>query len=259
MNPNSQINEVHTTFLQESYKRVTTYLCDPRPSKRRSYLSFLNTVYELKPEEKSIAFQSECLLPINDRGRLRVLLLFSNAHPGSIRNGMFHTAESGVAYLWIDLSKIGVFSVPPILLKNSSTLRAQCVDLGYDGPFAFGFGCYWIFPTFHPDHLKRLFGKAFEPPGFQNTKERFEGLLKTWHPKAVVSFNKQVFEELTHRSAKGYTKQIRTGIFTGEYNSQNETCRIFQTFPASWRYDKEAPRLRRESLKRIFDVILKSP
>ena len=40
----------------------------------------------------------------------RVLLLAGNAHPQSIKNGMFHTAESGIADLWRDLRGAKLFS-----------------------------------------------------------------------------------------------------------------------------------------------------
>jgi hypothetical protein len=102
MRSNSEINEVHTSLLDANanYGRVGAYLRERNPHRRRSYWGYLDgncerAVYKLKDSAQSVTFQSECLLPEDDEGRPRVLLLFSNAHPESIKNGMFHTAEGG--------------------------------------------------------------------------------------------------------------------------------------------------------------------
>jgi hypothetical protein len=71
-------------------------------------------VFELDDEQGCVCFQSECLLPDDGSNRTRVLLLFSNAHPLSIKKGMFHTAESGVAKLWMDLRTTDLFAASKI-------------------------------------------------------------------------------------------------------------------------------------------------
>jgi hypothetical protein len=100
MTPNSVINSICVAHLSEAdYSRVATYLRDAKPKGRRSYAPYIGSVFQLDDTAQAVTFQDERLLPIDDRGRPRILLLFNNAHPESIRNGMFHTAESGVAAL----------------------------------------------------------------------------------------------------------------------------------------------------------------
>jgi hypothetical protein len=151
-------------------------------------------VFELDDEQGCVCFQSECLLPDDGSNRTRVLLLFSNAHPLSIKKGMFHTAESGVAKLWMDLRTTDLFAGELEILNNSDKLRTHCLYASYSSKFVLGFACYWIFPTFHPKHLKELLGKVREPYGFENSKERLNMLLGIWNPKAIICFNGEVFE-----------------------------------------------------------------
>ncbi len=75
MRPNSEINEVHTSYLGDRYETVKSYLCDDGSLRRRLYRRYIDSVYRLRDGERSITFQSERLLPRNDRGLARVLLL----------------------------------------------------------------------------------------------------------------------------------------------------------------------------------------
>ena len=106
----SEINDVHRAYLGSRYAQVAYYLKESHPKKRKSFVPFYRTVFELDDEQGCVCFQSEYLLPDDSSNHTRVLLLFSNAHPLSIKNGMFHTAESGVADLWTDLCTTDLFS-----------------------------------------------------------------------------------------------------------------------------------------------------
>lgn len=256
MQRNSEINEVHTARLRDKYENVKAYLCKAKRDSRRSYKDYMCSVYKLTDKDRSVTFQSECLLPRNDKKRPRVLLLFSNAHPESIKNGMFHTAEGKVAALWTDLCHVGLFSGDRPILESPERLRDHCLNVTYHGPFAFGFACYWLFPTLHPDHLRILFGPEMEPPGSEDPKVRLNRLLAKWKPKAIISFNGKAFKDLTGIDTKGYTKRLRRNLFQENYRTSGRDLPIFQTYPAGWHYGKDASRLRRESLHRIANAIL---
>ena len=255
MDPSSEINTVHTTQLEGIYPHVAAYLRDPDPHRRRSYNPYLGSVYKLRDKEQAVTFQSECLLPRNDQGRPRVLLLFSNAHPESIKNGMFHTAQGKVAALWTDLCHAGLFSGDQPVLESPQRLRDHCLNVAYDGQFAFGFACYWIFPTFQPDHLRKLFGPEMQPPGSENPKARLNRLLAEWRPEAIISFNGQVLEALTGENTKGYMKRLRQRTLEEKYRASGHEYRVIQTYPTGWRYVPHAPKFRQRSLKRITSTI----
>lgn len=257
MRPNSEINTVHTASLDDVYGDVDRVLHNP-PG-RRSYEEYidpaLDPVYKLNPKDRSITFQSECLLPQNDRGRPRVLLLFSNAHPESIKNGMFHTAEGGIAELWTDLCCIGLFSGDCRIIANPDQLRDHCMKVAYEGPYAFGFGCYWIFPTFDPEHLTDLFGRQREPRKFENTKLRFDQLLEQWRPISIICFNKEVFAKLKGGRVPKITEDIGDRAAPHNYLVNNREYPIFRAYPAGWRYRRDAAVLRRKRLEQIANAI----
>ncbi len=259
MKPNSEINEVHTARLRDKYEHVKAYLCKGKRDGRKSYKDYIGSVYKLTDKGRSITFQSECLLPMNDKKRPRVLLLFSNAHPKSIKNGMFHTAEGGIAALWTDLCCAGLFSGDCRIISNPEELRNHCLNIRYDSPFALGFACYWIFPTFDPRHLRTLFEPAMEPPGFDQPKRRFDRLVGEWQPKAVISFNKKVFEEFAGaRTTGNIIKRLRTDLIRYNHRVRDLAVPIFATYPAGWRFDSDASRLRQDSLRRIAGAIQSS-
>ena len=251
--PTSEINVVHQVSLGLLYPHVVSYLKDSHPKGRRSYARFLGSVYEFDDDQHCISFQSEQILPHADSNRTRVLLLFSNAHPESIRRGMFHTAERGVADLWTDLCTTDLFSGDREVLNNPDALRTHCLHGNYPSRFVLGFVTYWIFPTFKPDHLKHLFGKIREPYGFENSKERLNTILNSWNPKAIICFNGQVFEDMTGLSTHGYTKHVEKALPQGTYTTPMRSFSIFLTFPAAWRYIKNSQAVRRKSLQRIVE------
>lgn len=247
MRPTSLINAVHIAHLDSLYQRVASHL---RTSDR--YPRYLDSVYELSDVDRTVTFQSESILPTHDDVRPRILLLFSNAHPKSIQNGMFHTAESGVAALWKDLRAIGALLLQDDVLRDASLLRSACVNGAYSGRFILGFVCCWTFPTLRPDELKELFGPGREPPGFKDTQDRLNRTLQTWCPQAIVSFNGDVFQTITRISTKGYTKQLRDHLLWAPHQAGTWTGRLFQTYPAGWWRD---PSARRDSLQRVFEAI----
>ena len=150
MKPSSEINRVHVSSLGQSYEKAAAFL-------RKHFGKYSGAVYALDDEHRQLVFQSECLIPINCQNRTRVLCLISNAHPESIRRGMFHFAESGVARLWEDLCAVDFLTTSRNILVHPRLLRECCLDVAYPGSFALAFACYWIFPTPKPDQLVKIF------------------------------------------------------------------------------------------------------
>jgi len=168
---------------------------------------------------------------------------------------MFHTAEGRVAALWTDLCAVRLFSGDRTTLEGADRLRGHCLNVDYEGAFALGFACYWVFPTFHPDHLSKLFGPAMEPPGFEETKGRLNRLLENWQPKAIISFNGKVLKALTGENPRGFTRQLPRELIRMTYRASGNEYPVFQTYPTGWRYASNATQLRRESLRRIANTI----
>jgi len=253
MRRNSEINKVHTARLEKKkYSCVARYI---RKSNPKGKMLYIDSVYKLNPRDRSITFQSECLIPRKDKGRPRVLLLFSNPHPGSIQKGMFHSSDRRIANLWRDLRNGELFTAEDDVLKSPDSLRKHCLNVTYKGPFAFGFACYWVFPTSYPSQLKSLFGPTMEPPGLEDPKVRLNRLLTKWRPRAIISFNGKVFKALTDKDTRGYTKRLLRSTFEGRYPASDREYRVFQTYPTGYRFHHDAPKLRQHSLERIARAI----
>jgi hypothetical protein len=256
LTPISEINAVHTVTLDRKiYDKVASYLREER--RKRCYREYLGSVYELDDDNRTVTFQSERLPPADDRGRPRVLLLISNAHPKSIKSGMFHMAESGVADLWLDLRATGLFSADDETLGGAESLRRHCLSVKYEGPFCLGFACYWLFPTYRPAEIPSLFGTAWEPGGLGDPKERFGRMIAEWKPIGVVSFNGEVFERITGLSSEGYVERLKDKLVQGQHQADGSTWKVFQTYPAAWRFDSKATDLRRSSMRRIREALEK--
>ncbi len=257
MRRNSEINKVHTARLEKKkYSCVARYI---RKSNAKGKKLYIDSVYKLNPRDRSITFQTECLIPRKDKGRPRVLLLFSNPHPGSIQKGMFHSPDRRIANLWTDLCEVGLFSAEDSVLRSPKALRTHCLDVTYKDPFAFGFACYWVFPTSYPSQLKSLFGPTMEPPGSEDPKVRLNRLLAKWLPKAIISFNGQALEAMTGVPSAGYLGSLRDGLVQRTYQAPEGPYPVFQTYPTGWHWCKNATKLRRASLERIADAIRSDP
>lgn len=168
---------------------------------------------------------------------------------------MFHSPDPRIANLWHDLRNARLFVAEDDVLKSPDALRKYCLDVVYEGSFAFGFACYWVFPTPYPSQLKSLFGPTMEPPGFEDTNDRLNTLLARWKPKAIISFNGQVLEAMTEAPSAGYLESLRDGLVQRTYQAPEGRYPVFQTYPTGWRFRRGATDLRRASLERIRDAI----
>ncbi len=252
--PNSEINTVHTARLdKKKYSCVARYI---RKSNAKGKKLYIDSVYKLNPRDRSITFQTECLIPRKDKRRPRVLLLFSNPHPGSIQKGMFHSPDRRIANLWTDLCEVDLFSAENSVLRSPKALRTHCLNVTYKDSFAFGFACYWVFPTSYPSQLKSLFGPTMEPPGLEDPEVRLNRLLTKWRPRAIISFNGQVLEAMTEAPSAGYLESLQDCLVQRTYEAPEGRYPVFQTYPTGWHWAKGASRLRRDSLRRIVDAIL---
>jgi hypothetical protein len=112
--------------------------------------------------EKRVTFTSERLVPVNRSKRPPVMLLFSNPHPHSIKQGMFLSPNinNRENLFWPIMRNAGWFSIPETK-RNPEDLRDMFLHGKYPGPFELYFYCYYVFPTRYPDHIARIFGKRF--------------------------------------------------------------------------------------------------
>ncbi len=210
--------------------------------------------------EKRVTFTSERLVPVNRTKRPPVMLLFSNPHPHSIKQGMFLSAniKNRENLFWPTMRNARWFSIPEAK-RNPEDLRDMFLRVKYPGPFELYFYCYYVFPTLYPDHIARIFGKRFfsqiiEP----QANAEFRKTVQEITFEAIVVFNKGIFNLVSDEKIVRYIAQLNKGdLVQGRVRGFDKDIPIFLTHPTGWRYDKEFKTLRETSLEKIKSAILK--
>ena len=210
--------------------------------------------------EKRVTFTSERLVPVNRSKRPLVMLLFSNPHPHSIKQGMFLSAniKNRENLFWPIMRNAGWFSIPEAK-RNPEDLRDMFLRVKYPGPFELYFYCYYAFPTPYPDHIQRIFGKRFfseiiEP----EANAEFRKTVQEIAVEAIVVFNKGIFNLVSEDKIESYLYRLNRGeLVQCHINGLEKEIPIFLTYPTGWRYHKEYKTLRKASLEKIKATILK--
>jgi len=210
--------------------------------------------------EKRVTFTSERLVPVNRSKRPLVMLLFSNPHPHSIKQGMFLSAniKNRENLFWPIMRNAGWFSIPEAK-RNPEDLRDMFLRGKYPGPFDLYFYCYYAFPTRYPDHIPRIFGKRFFSQRIEpQANAEFRKTVQEIAIKAIVVFNKGIFNLVSDEKIERYIEQLNKGeLVRGRIREFDKDIPIFLTHPTGWRYHKEYKTLRKASLEKIKTAILK--
>jgi len=209
--------------------------------------------------EKRVTFTSERLIPVNRGKRPPVMLLFSNPHPGSVKQGMFLSANIGnsESLFWVTMRDAGWFSIPKAK-RNPEDLREMFLRVEYPGPFELYFYCYYAFPTRYPEHIARIFGNRFFSQTIEpEANSEFKKTVRERGIEAVVVFNKGIFNLVSDEKIERYIAQLNKGeLVLGRIGALDRDIPLFLTHPTGWRYDKEFKILRRTSLEKIKSAIL---
>jgi hypothetical protein len=124
------------------------------------------TLYSFNSADKSVTFTTERLIPTVATHRPRVMILCSNPHPHSVRQGMFlsPTTRGRESLFWVSMRDAAWIPTADTNLTPTQLLDL-CLHAKYQGPFEFIFYCYYAFPTDYPEDIARIFGKGVFQPG----------------------------------------------------------------------------------------------
>jgi len=248
------VNFYRTYQLNDIYVRVK----GQTQSILGKYLDYLD-LYEFNEEKRALTFKSERLIPTYYTTRPRVLLLFSNPHPHSVHQGMLLSPNTRGKEnpFWETMRNAGWINFKeeredPLQIAN------LCFCAKYKGPFDFLFYPYYAFPSNYPNELKKLFGREYfnqviEP----EAREEFKKTIQDTEIKAVVAFNKDVFNLVSEKTVDKYINLLINGeLVESRVKVVEEAIPTFLTFPTGWRYHKEIVQLRKKSLDLIKTAIL---
>jgi hypothetical protein len=212
--------------------------------------------------DRTVTFCSERLIPTSSTSRPRVMLLFSNPHPHSVRQGMFLSPNTRGREnpFWSVMNDAGWLPIAKED-RNPRRLADICLKAEYPGPFELIFYCYYAFPTDYPEQIRRIFGGEYfsrfiEPEAM----DEFRRTVQETSVEAVVTFNKAIFNLVSKDPIERYVERLMDGeLIQSQLEGIDRTVPIFLTFPTGWRYHSQYRQLRRANLDRIRTAICAGP
>jgi hypothetical protein len=221
------------------------------------YLSYPDLI-TFNDVDRSVIFFTEKLIPIASTKRPRVMLLFSNPHPYSVYQGMFLSPNTkGRENLFWSVMKDAGWLSPTEEKRHPKQLADICLKVNYQGPSELIFYCYYAFPTKIPEEIRKIFGRLYfnrfiEPAA----TDEFMKITQESSVKAVVTFNKGIFNLLSKDPIEGYVERLMQGeLIESQIKAIDKDIPIFLTFPTGWRYRGQYMQFRRVSLDTIRRAI----
>ena len=237
----------YPAFKQQAQKYLQKYLDYPG-------------LFVFNDAERRVTFKSERLIPVRSTQRPRVMLLFSNPHPHSVHQGMLLSPNTrGRENLfWSIMRKAGWLNFTEEI-RHPQQIANRCFNVDYQGPFDFIFYPYYAFPTDYPDHIEKIFGKAyFKQVIAPEALDEFRATLHETSVQAVVTFNVGIFNLVTQEQVTGSRDKLIAGeLVQSTVSAVPGDIPIFYTFPTGWRFHKDYVRLRISSLEQIKQSIIR--
>ena len=169
---------------------------------------------EVEPcwEGTHLHFLTESIQPkISSPERPRVMLLFSNPHPESVRTVLFMSEKNSRGFWEILRYSKQLHINHDFRWDNTDSVR-ETVSLfsngNYGGPLLF-FECLYPIPSKSPKDLRKLFAKAddFDRYLHRPSLERISAILTNHNIKVVLIFTGETFESIVDKP--GISKHSR--------------------------------------------------
>lgn len=249
------INFQKTYPMGEQYESVK----ERANRKLDKYPGYLDLI-TFNDSNRSVTFSTERLIPTASTTRPRVMLLFSNPHLHSIYQGMFLSPNTRGREnpFWPVMENAGWL---PIAKENRKPkqLAEICSKAEYQGPFELIFYCYYAFPTDFPEDIKLIFGREYFSEYIEpESDEEFMKTLRETSTKAVVTFNKGIFNLVSNDQIEQYVERLIGGdLIQSQIKGVDRYIPIYLTFPTGWRYRKQYMEIRKASLDTIKTAIIR--
>jgi len=244
---NFSIIHEETLKIEDSYRHVKEVI-----------IQKLNPWIELitfDDNKKQIIYKTEGPLIPEDNGKIPVLILLSNPHPHSVLQGMILSPNrSGKPNpFWNTMEDSGYFR------PNNSIGPAMMIKNEYESPFRFFMAVLLPFPSEYPDHLIEIFRYDGYRQMLKYGTEKVNLLVKNHRIGSIICFTKLTYDALSqHSSPNGYTNILISGQNIQSHLWGSDKVNTFLTFPTGWRYVKDAPIVKADSLRRIFGHIVRT-
>jgi hypothetical protein len=210
-------------------------------------------LYVFDDANNQIRYKTEGPLIPEDNGKIPILILLSNPHPHSVRQGMFLSPNriGRENPFWNTLGGTGYF-------KHSGQITPSLmIENRYESPFRIFIAVVLSFPTKSPDELPEIFGNHEYRKMLIAGKGKIEELIEKYNIRNVICFGKTQYNVIaSFASPDQYTNALIRGNVIQNKSSFSNAVSIFLTFPTGWRYAENSDRLKCKNLKQIMEIIL---
>jgi hypothetical protein len=203
----------------------------------------------------SISYETEAPLIPQDNSKTPVLILLSNPHPHSVKQGMYLSPNrSGRENpFWQTLRESGYFD------HDDAVDQDVMVENNYRSPFRFFMAVLLSFPSEDPSHLKDIFGIYEYEKMLWEGREDLKELLIQNDIRHVVCFGKLQYDTVSTEKTPGqYTSILGQGGMISSRCTFCDDVVVYLTYPTGWRFVRDHRILKSGRLRNIFEGIARS-
>ena len=211
-------------------------------------------LYVFDDVNHQIRYKTEGPLIPEDNSKIPVLILLSNPHPHSVKQGMFLSPNriGRENPFWETLRSSGHFDC------NGVIDAAVMIKNRYQSSFRFFMGVLFPFPTEDPTHLIDFFGKEEYRKMVETSKDAIKKLIVDNNIMNVICFGKTQYNiiKCSHNALDNYISVLNKGEFVKDKIWFTENISVYLAYPTGWRFAKNHRSLKKEGLKRILNSII---
>jgi len=216
-------------------------------------LSKWSDMYMFDDTLHQIRYKTEGPLIPEDNSKTPILILLSNPHPHSVKQGMFLSPNriGRTNPFWDTLRGTGCFEY------DNKIDAAFMIKNQYRGPFRFFMAVLFPFPTEDPMHLIDFFGKAEYEKMVGTSKVAIRKLIVDHNIMNVICFGKTQYD-IIKRSPNvsyNYISALKRGEIINNKIWFSENISVYLTYPTGWRFAKNHKILKKDNLIKIFNFI----
>lgn len=241
----------HSIICDETLKFETNY--HEVKSNIQQKLGDAIDLYKFDNNFKQIHYRTEGPLVPYENGKIPILILLSNPHPHSVRQGMFLSPNRvGVENpFWNTLRGTGYF-------KHSNQITPSLmIENRYESPFRIFIAVLLSFPSNFPHELPEILGVGQYRKMIIAGKRKIEELVAQHDIKSIICFGKTQYDIMaSYSSPNQYTNVLKRGNIIQSKASFSNAVSIFLSFPTGWRFDADSRQMKCENLKQIMEIIL---
>jgi hypothetical protein len=211
-------------------------------------------LYVFDDANNQIRYKTEGPLIPEDNGKIPILILLSNPHPHSVRQGMFLSPNriGRENPFWETLRGTGYFN-----FKGPITPQGM-IQNKYISPFRFFMAVLFPFPTEDPTHLIDFFGVTEYNKMIVDGRGNIKKLLTDQNIYSIICFGKTQHDIISNpqNRADSYISTLKEGNIIQEKIWFSDKVSVYLTYPTGWRFVKNYKTFKNNSLKQIFDFII---